>query len=234
MTPPRRHGLSADLQKEVEKANAKRLHRWFDQLEREGQAVLRTSFLRTLVYALGAWAFVVCIVALFVVLSVSTWNPVSEPSRGLSGWMQFGAGLLFFVGLILFGFGAVLWTFVFPVVRPRLVVSRWGIRSVGSKPGGEFTLFSAAWEDIVHVGGFHTTTRWPFPAMLHVTVTARADGVRRAAWIRTRGRGATAVYGVNGMLRGRRRDVLAFLVQVHTAVEESSSAGEWGVDERRG
>ena len=132
MTPPRRHGLSADLRKEVEKANPKRLHRWFDQLEREGQAVLPTSFLRTLVYALGAWAFVVGIVTLFVIMPISTWNPLSEPSRGLSGWMQAGMGLLFLVALFLFGFGVILWTFVFPVVRPRLVVSRWGKRSIGS------------------------------------------------------------------------------------------------------
>ena len=220
MTPPRDSGLSPDLQKEVAKANPKRLHRWFDELEREGRVVLRTSFLRTAVYALGAWVFVIFITAGFIVLPVSTWNPFAG-DRGISGWMQAGMGLLFVAGLILFGFGALLWTFVFPVVRPRMVVSRWGIESIGSKPGGVFTLFSVAWADVVQLGGHFTPTRWPFPPILQVMLTARADGVRRARWVRVSARASTVVHGVNGMLRGRRRDVLAFLVHAHAAVRDA-------------
>lgn len=220
MTPPRGSGLSQDLQKEVAKANPKRLHRWFDELEREGRVVLRTSFLRTAVYALGAWVFVIFITAGFIVLPVSTWNPFAG-DRGIGGWMQAGMGLLFVAGFLLFGLGALLWTFVFPIVRPRTVVSRWGIESIGSKPGGVFTLFAVAWTDVVHVGGQFTATRWPFPPVLHVMVTARADGVRRARWVRSRAQGSTVVHGVNGMLRGRRRDVLAFLVHAHAAVRDA-------------
>src|SRR5699024_9461511 len=158
MTPPRPHGLTADLQKEVEKANPKRLHRWFDELEREGRVVLRTSLLRAAAYALGAWIFVILIAAGFIALPVSTWNPFAG-DRGITGWMQAGMGLLFVAGFVLFGFGALLWTFVFPVVRPRLVVSRWGVRSTGSQPGGVFTLFAVAWADVVQVGRPFAPTR---------------------------------------------------------------------------
>src|SRR5699024_475907 len=112
MTPPRRHRLSADLRKEVEKANPKRLQRWFDELAREGRVVLRTSFLRTVAYALGAWIFVVLIGGGFIALPVSTWNPFAG-DRGITGWMQAGMGLLFCVGFLMFGFGALMWTFVF-------------------------------------------------------------------------------------------------------------------------
>lgn len=222
--PQRGPGLSADLQKDIQKANQKRLHRWFDELERDGCAVLRTNYLRTALSALFAWVFVLFITTAFVVLPPSTWNPLSDPSQGLTGWMQFVLGLFFVAGFFLFGFGAVLWTFIYPVVRPRLLVSWWGLRSVGWKPGGELTLFSAAWEDIVQVGGFYTTTRWPMPPLLHVTVTAMTEGVQKFVLVRARKQGATVVHGVNSMLRGRRRDVLAFLVAVHAAVLETGSA----------
>lgn len=225
MTPPRDSGLSQDLQKEVAKANPKRLRRWFDELEREGRVVLHTSFLRTAAYALVAWVFVIFIVAGFAVLPVSTWNPLAG-DRGIIGWMQAGMGLMFVAGLILFGFGALLWTFVFPVVRPRMIISRWGIESIGWKPGGVFTLFSVAWADVVQVGGQITPTRWPFPPTLQVLLTARADGVRRVRWVRVRPQWETVEHVVNGMLRGRRRDVLALLSAVHAAVQDAAESGD--------
>lgn len=176
--------------------------------------MLRTSFLKTLVAAVVAWIFVASLVAIFTVMPLSMWNPLSQ---NFGGWAQFIMGLVLVAGLILFGLGSVLWTFVFPVVRPRMIVSQWGVQTVGSKPGGHFTLFAAAWSDIVEVDGFYTTTRWPFPSMLHVKINARGGSVERNVLIQPRRKPATVVHPVSPMLQGRARDVLAFLVKVQAA-----------------
>lgn len=206
------------MQKEIQKARPRVLQMWFDELERSGRMVLRTSLIKTASFALIAWILVACLVVMFAVVPVSTWNPFGGSLGEDGGPLQFLMGLMFVAGFVLFGFGALLWTFVFPVVRPRLAISWWGVQSIGWKPGGTFTLFSAAWADIVAVGGIHTHTKWPFPPSLHVMLTARTNGVRRAPWIRVRSQDSTVVYNINTMLCGRRREVLAFLVDVHAAV----------------
>lgn len=157
----RRLGLSTDLQNDIAKANPKRLDRWSEELERNDHAVLRTSFLKTLVAAVAAWIFVASLVTMFTIMPLSKWNPLSQD---FGGWAQFIMGVVLFTGLILFGFGAVVWTFVFPAVRPRMIVSQWGVRTVGSKPGGQFTLFAAAWSDIVEVDGFFDALAVPIDA----------------------------------------------------------------------
>lgn len=218
----RRLGFSTDLQNEIAKANPKRLDRWSEELERNDHAVLRTSFLKTLVAAVAAWIFVASLVTMFTIMPLSKWNPLSQD---FGGWAQFIMGVVLFTGLILFGFGAVVWTFVFPAVRPRMIVSQWGVRTVGSKPGGQFTLFAAAWSDNVEVDGFYTSTRWPFPSMLHVKIIARGDSVERNVLIQPRKKPATVVHPVSPMLQGRTRDVLAFLVEVQAAVGEGRDTG---------
>lgn len=164
-----------------------------------------------------AWIFVAAVLTLFLVQPLSTWSPLSHD---FGGWPQLVLGLVFISGLILFGAGAVLWTVVFPMVRPRMIVSRWGIRTVGSKPGGRFMLFAAAWPDVIKVDGYYTSTRWPFPPMLHLRITARGESVQRKGLIRMRRRRATVVNQVNGLLQGRVRDVLAILVQAHAEFGE--------------
>ena len=92
-------------------------------MRRDGRVVLRTNLVKTFAFALGSWLFVGALVLTFTVTPGSTWNPTSP---GFGGWPVFFLLVVFAIGLVLFGFGAVLWTFVFPFVRPQLVVSRWG------------------------------------------------------------------------------------------------------------
>lgn len=218
-----RPGLSPDLLKEIAKANRKRLGQWSDELDRNGRVVLRTSFLKTLGFAVFAWICVGALVTMFTVMPLSMWNPLSDD---FVGWAQLIFGLLLFMGLILFGFGSVLWTFVYPLVRPRTIVSRWGVQTVVSKPGGPLTLFEAAWSDIIAVGGgIYAFTRWPFPPVLTVRISARGKSVQRKVLIRPRRIPEIVIANISGLLRGRPRDVLAFLVQVQTAVEEGRSVG---------
>lgn len=183
--------------------------------------VLRTSFLKTFGLAVAAWMFVATLIAMFTVMPLSMWNPLSDE---FTGWLQLVFGLLLFMGLILFAFGAVLWTFVYPLVRPRTIVSRWGVQMVVSKPGGQFALFKAAWSDVVRVSGIYTAMRRPFPPMLTVTITARGHSVEQNTLIRPRRRPETVTGNMSRLLRGRPRDVLAFLVQVHaaTAIDEGA------------
>jgi hypothetical protein len=68
------------------------------------------------------------------------------------------------------------------------------------------------------VDGYHTATKWPFPDTLHVRVHARGHGVRRARPVWVRQQDTWGEYEVNGQLRGRKREILAFLQQVHVTV----------------
>lgn len=222
MQPQASPALSPDLLKDIAKANPKRLRRWTEEFERNGQVMLRTSFLNTLGLAVAAWIFVATLIAMFTVLPLSMWNPLSED---FTGWVQLFFGLLLFLGLILFAFGAVLWTFVYPLVRPRTIISRWGVQIVVSKPGGEFALFKAAWSDVVRVGGIYTPMRRPFPPMLTVTITAGGHSVEQNTLIRPRRRPEIVTGNMSRLLPGRPRDVLAFLVQVHAAVGEERATG---------
>ncbi|SDS63748.1 hypothetical protein SAMN04489751_2473 [Brevibacterium sandarakinum] len=132
---------------------------------------------------------------------------------------------MLFVGLILWSLGAVMWTFFFPLVRPRLIVSMWGIHTVRSKPGGRFTLFKAAWSDIARIGGIRRSTNWPFPPLVRVTIIAGGESVERKTLLRSRGKPETVTGTVSRYLRGRPRDVLAFLVQVRAKVGEERARG---------
>lgn len=215
MQPQNSTGLSPDLLKDIAKANPKRLGRWTAEFDRNDQVVLRTSFLKTLGLAVAAWAFVAALVLMFTVMPLSMWNPFSDD---FAGWLQLIFGLLLFLGLILFAFGGVLWTFVYPLVRPRTIVSRWGVQMVVSKPGGQFTLFKTAWSDVVRVGGICTPMRWPFPPMLTVTITAGGHSVEQKTLIRPRRRPEAVTGNMSRLLPGRPRDVLAFLVQLHATI----------------
>lgn len=214
--------LSPELLSDIAKANPKRLDHWAEELERNGHVVLRTSFLKPFGLAAISWIFVVGLVAMFTVTPLAIWNPLSDE---FGGWMKLFYGLVLFVGLILWAFGAVMWTFIFPLVRPRLIVSMWGIRTVGSKPGGRITLFKAAWSDIACIGGIRRATRWPLPPLVRVTITAGGESVERKTLLRSRGNPETVTGTVSGHLRGQPRDVLAFLVQVRAKVGEERGRG---------
>lgn len=207
--------LTPDLLNDIARANPRRLETWSQEFERTGRVVLRTSLLKTLGTAAVSWLFVAALVTMFVVTPVTRWNPQSDD---FAGWGLLLCGVLFVIGLFLFGFGAVTWGFVYPVIRPRTIVSRWGVETLGWKPGGTFTLFQAAWPDIVRIGGTYTAMKWPFPSVLRVTITAQGDSVRRGSLLRIRTGPDEVIETVSWMLRGRPRDVLAFLVGVRDGV----------------
>ncbi|WP_147522536.1 hypothetical protein [Brevibacterium senegalense] len=204
------------MEKEFRKVRPHVIERWFETLERDGVVVFRMSLMKTALFAATSWAFVVGIVMMFRVTPLATWNLFDTAGQGAV--LPFLFGLLMAAGLLLFAVGCVMWTVVFPVVRPRLAVSWWGIQSVAWKPGGLFTLFAAPWPAIMVVHGYHTATRWPFPDTLHVQVSARGHSVERARPVRVRSHGTVVDYQVNGQLRGRKREILAFLLRVHAAV----------------
>lgn len=208
--------LTEDMEKEYRKVRPQVLERWWETLERDGVVVFRMNVVKTALFAAGSWAFVVGIVMIFAASPLATWNPFDTTGEG--GVLQFLFGLLLVAGLLLFSVGVVMWTFVYPVVRPRLAVSWWGVQSVAWKPGGLFTLFAAPWPSIILVDGFHTATKWPFPDTLHVRINARGHGVERARPVRVRQQDTWVEYQLNGQLRGRKREILAFLQQVHVAV----------------
>lgn len=222
MQPPTGLGLSPDLLKDIAEANPKHLKRWTEEFDRSGQVVLRPSLLKTLGLAVVAWIFVVALITMFIIMPLSMWNPLSDD---FTGWAQLLFGFLLFRGMILFAFGAVLWTFIYPLVRPRTIVSRWGVQMVVSKPGGTLTLFKATWADVECVSGIYTVTRWPFPPMLTVTITARGQSVERTTLFRPRRTPETVRSNVSRLLPGKPRDVLAFLVQVHAAFGEERATG---------
>src|SRR5699024_1720821 len=96
---------------------------------------------RRLCRGLVCWLFVGASIVMFTV-NAGSWNPLSED---FGGWLVFFALLVFAAGSVLFGLGAVLWTFIFPIVRPQLVVSRWGVEAPWWKPGGRTMQFAAPW-----------------------------------------------------------------------------------------
>lgn len=208
--------LTPDMEKELRKVRPHVIDRWFETLERDGVVVFRMSVIKTALLAAISWAFVMGIIMTFAQTSPSRWNPLDTSGEG--GVLMFLFGLLLVAGLLLFAVGCVMWTFVFPVVRPRLAVSWWGVQSVAWKPGGLLTLFAAPWPAVILVDGFHTATKWPFPDTLHVRINARGHGVERARPVRVRQQDTWMEYEVNGQLRGRKREILAFLQQVHVAV----------------
>jgi hypothetical protein len=204
-------GLSADLLKEIARADHRCLDRWTAEMRRNGRVVLRTNLFKTIVWGLVCWLFVGASIVMFTV-NAGSWNPLSED---FGGWLVFFFLLVFAAGFVLFGLGAVLWTFIFPIVRPHLVVSRWGVEASWWKPGGRTIRFAAPWTGIVSLGGQFLPRRWPMPDGLIVTITAHGT---TADQNRSMGRKpAMVTHRVSNMLHGRSRDVLAFLVQVRGA-----------------
>src|SRR5699024_356507 len=134
-----------DLLKEIARVDHRRLDRWTAEMRRNGRVVLRTNLFKTIVWGLVYWLFVGASIVMCTVYAGS-WNGQSEDC---GGWMVFFLWLGFAAGCVLFGLGAVLWTFIFPRVRPQLVVSRWGVEASWGKPGWRTIRFAAPWTGIV-------------------------------------------------------------------------------------
>ena len=183
-------------------------------MRRDGRVVLRTNLVKTFAFALGSWLFVGALFLTFTVTPGSTWNPTSP---GFGGWPVFFLLVVFAIGLVLFGFGAVLWTFVFPFVRPQLVVSRWGVESSRWKPGGQVRQFATPWSGVVDIGGEFQWRRGAIPDALIVTITARGAAVHQNALIGKAKKPEMVTYRVLRELKARPRDVLVFLREVHVA-----------------
>lgn len=179
-------------------------------MRRSGRVVLRTNVVKTFVWGLVSWLFVGAIILVFAVNSGSDWNPLSDD---FAGWPVFFLLLVFAAGLLLFGTGAVMWTFVFPFVRPQFVVSRWGVESSRWKPGGRVRQFAAPWSGIVDIGGEFQRRKWPLPDALVVTITARGATAHQNALIGNVRKPEMVTFRVLRELRARPRDVLVFLMQ---------------------
>src|SRR5699024_10106341 len=146
-----------------------RLDRWTAEMRRNGRVVLRTNLFKTIVWGLVCWLFVGASIVMFTV-NAGSWNPLSDD---FGGWLVFFFLLVFAAGFVLFGLGAVLWTFIFPLVRPQLVVSRWGVEASWWKPGGRPMRCAAPWTGDVSQGG-------PQPAgRTDDTVRGPVDGHRQ-------------------------------------------------------
>ncbi|SDS08301.1 hypothetical protein SAMN04489752_0942 [Brevibacterium siliguriense] len=213
-TPPRNPQYYADLQKEIDKADRRRIDQWHAAMRREGRVVLRTNLFKTFAMALICWLFVGAIILTFTVTPTSTWNPMSP---GFGGWPVFFFLVVFAIGLVLFGIGALLWTFVFPFVRPQFVVSRWGVESSWWKPGRRGRQFATPWSGVVDIGGEFQWRKYPFPDALVVTITARGATAHQNALIGTVRRPEMVTYRVLRELKAKPRDVLVFLREVHGA-----------------
>ena len=181
-------------------------------MRRDGRIVLKANLVKTFALALVSWLFVGAIILTFVVTPVSTWNPLSP---GFGGWPVFFLLVVFAIGLVLFGFGAVLWTFVFPFVRPQFVVSRWGVESSWWKPGGRVRQFATPWSGVVDIGGEFHWRKGVLPDALNVTITARGATVHQNALIGNVRKPEMVTYRVLRELKARPRDVLVFLREVH-------------------
>ncbi|MEY9260345.1 MULTISPECIES: hypothetical protein [Brevibacterium] len=210
-TPPHNSRRSADLQKEIAKADRRRIDQWHAAMRRDGRVVLRTNLFKTFMGALVCWLFVGAIILTFVVTPGSTWNPLSP---GFGGWLVFLLLVVFAVALVLFGFGAMLWTFVFPFVRPQFVVSRRGVESTWWKPGGRVRQFAAPWSGVVDIGGEFQWRKYPLPDALVVTITAHGATAHQNSLIGNAREPEMVTYRVLRELKARPRDVLVFLLEV--------------------
>ncbi|MFP3395193.1 hypothetical protein ACSBQT_10510 [Brevibacterium sp. H602] len=213
-TPPHNSRHFADLQKEIGKADRRRIDQWHAAMRRDGCVVLRTNLVKTFAMALICWLFVGAIILTFTVTPASTWNPMSP---GFGGWPIFFLLVVFAIGLVLFCVGALLWTFVFPFVRPQFVVSSWGMESSWWKPGGRVRQFATPWSGIVDIGGEFQWRKGMLPDALVVTITARGATAHRNALIGTVRKPEMVTYRVLRELKAKPRDVLVFLREVHTA-----------------
>ena len=173
--------------------------------------MLRTNLVKTFAMALICWLFVGAIILTFVVTPGSTWNPLSP---GFGGWLVFLLLVVFAVALVLFGFGAMLWTFVFPFVRPQFVVSRRGVESTWWKPGGRVRQFAAPWSGVVDIGGEFQWRKYPLPDALVVTITAHGATAHQNSLIGNAREPEMVTYRVLRELKARPRDVLVFLLEV--------------------
>ncbi|WP_166821689.1 hypothetical protein [Brevibacterium limosum] len=213
-TPPHNSRHCADLHKEIAKADRRRIEQWHAAMRRDGHVVLPTNLFKTFAMGLVCWLFVGAIILMFAVTPGSTWNPLS-PDFG--GWLVFFFMLLFALALLMFGVGAVLWAFVFPFVRPQVVVSQWGVESSWWKPGGRIRQFAAPWSGIVDIGGEFQWRKWPLPDALIVTITARGATAHQNALIGNVRKPEMVTYRVLRELKARPRDVLVFLMQIRGA-----------------
>ncbi|MGO3021919.1 MAG: hypothetical protein ACTIIH_01610 [Brevibacterium sp.] len=213
-TPPHNPRHAADLQKEIGKADRRRIDQWHAAMRRDGRVVLRTNLVKTFALALVCWLFVGAIILTFAVTPGSTWNPLSP---GFGGWLVFFLLVVFAIGLALFGIGALLWTFVFPFVRPQFVVSRWGVESSWWKPGGRVMQFATPWSGVVDIGGEFHWRKGAIPDALVVTITARGVTAHRNALIGNVKSPEMVTYRVLRELKAKPRDVLVFLREVHRA-----------------
>jgi len=183
-------------------------------MRRDGRVVLRTNLVKTFAMALICWLFVGAIILMFVVTPASTWNPMSP---GFGGWPVFFFLVVFAIGLVLFGVGAVLWTFVFPLLRPQSVISRWGVESSRWKPGGRLRQFATPWSGVVDIGGEFEWRKYPLPDALFVTITARGPTAHQNALIGKPRKPEKVTYRLLKELKAKPRDVLVFLREVHGA-----------------
>ena len=213
------------MEKALLKVDHRRVGEWLRELDRQGQVVFRASAAKVGFLAVGSWIFLLLIGGGLIAMDWSDWVLFSDPSRRVVGVLQLVFGILLFgAGLLLFGSAAILFTFVTPFAAPRTIVTHHEVRYVWGADPHRRPVFAAHWCDVVAVRGILRRRR-RLPAMLVLCFYVRRSQVSRWRGRPTETR--TAIPGqlltgeVGFLLRDRRPDVLAFLLEVHRRSQSS-------------
>jgi hypothetical protein len=209
-------GHEADMERTLQRADQRKIQRWLWELDQRGEVRFGISVPKALLLGAVAWVFFLGLVGAAIALVVDPPDLIlfRDASRPVVGVLQ----LLFLVlmlglGLLLFGAGAVLVTFVFR--PPRTIVTR---DSVALQWGRRIQVQSR-WSDVVRVLGRERYSRIPFHRPWEVSLLTRAflDGsLPGRSRVKEAGPGEAIPTGsITWMSAQSSRDIFAFLVAVH-------------------
>lgn len=220
-SPRRVSAFERDTSEILRAADPRAVHGWIAELDRSGEVAFPVSPAKVALHAVGAWALVAMFLLLFLLTPVSTWNPLADPS--FMSFATLAIGFAFLLLLLQSLFAAVFWTFVVPGAKPRLVVTRNGIRALRRGGGGEAEVMAALWSEILQVSALQNRRRLPVkPERVLLTITMR-DGTVSGLFKRRNSAGIPATSLVTSVLEPRVIDLAGFLVRVHeTTVTKNS------------
>lgn len=208
------------MDEELRKVDHARVAQWLRDLDLHGEVVFRASTAKVAWMAIGGWVFVLALCGALLSTDRQDWILFSDPSRQAEGIAQLVFGVLLLGGgLLLFGGAAVLATFIVPFASPRTIVTHQGVRYVWGADPRRRPVFHTQWRNVVAVRGIYTHYRLPIPATLHLRFYVRRAvvSVRRGRpnEERVAGEGQVLTGDVGWLTKDRRRDILAFLLEVH-------------------
>lgn len=208
------------MDEHLQKVDHARVAHWLRDFDLHGAVVFRASTAKVVWMAIGGWVFVIALCAALLSADWRSLLLVSDPSRQAEGIAQLVlVVLLIGGGLLQFGSAAVLATFIVPLASPRTIVTHRDVHYVGGADPHRRPVFHTQWRDVVAVRGIHTHHRLPIPATLHLRFYTRRAAVSlrrgRAQEMRVAGEGEMIIGAVGWMTKDRRRDIVAFLLEVH-------------------